>query len=60
MYTRMVIEELLGLWRGMNFVIIPDKNNVTGYQLQNLLQENDGVVGTQMTQKGAYAQAKFS
>jgi hypothetical protein len=56
----MVIEELLCLWRGMNFVVVPDKNNVTWYQRQNLLQENDGMVGTQITQKGAYAQAKFS
>lgn len=60
MDTRMVIDELLCLWRGMNFVVIPDKNNVTWYQRQNLFQENDGVVGTQITQKGAYAQAKFS
>jgi len=54
------MDELLCLWRGMNFVVIPDKNNVTGYQRQNLLQENDGMVGTQITQKGACAQAKFS
>src|SRR3989304_5630664 len=43
MDTRMVVDELLCLWRDMNFMIIPDKNNVTWHQLQNLLQENDGM-----------------
>ncbi len=57
MYTWMVVDELLCLWRAMNFVVIPDKNNVTRHQLQHLLQENDGVHRTQATQKGAYPQA---
>ena len=60
MYTWMVIDELLCLWRDVNFVVIPDKNNVTRYQLQHLLQENDGVLRTQVTQKGAYTQVDLS
>ena len=60
MDTRMVVDELLCLWRDMNFVVIPDKNNVTWHQLQNLLQENDGMLGTQITQKGTHTQADLS
>ena len=60
MDTRMVVNELLCLWRDMNFVVVPDKNNVTWHQLQNLLQENGGMLGTQITQKGADAQANLS
>ena len=60
MDTRMVVEELLCLWRDMDFVIVPDQNNVTWHQLQNLLQENDGMHGTQVTQKGANTQTNPS
>lgn len=60
METWMVVGELLCLRRDMNFVAIPDKNNGTGYQFQHLLQENDGVLRTQVTQKGAYTQADLS
>lgn len=60
MDTRMVVDELLRLWRDMNFVVVPDKNNVTWHQLQNLLQEYDGMLGTQITQKGTDAQTNLS
>lgn len=60
MYTWMVVEELLGLRRDMNFVAIPKQNNVTRHQLQHLFQENDGVPRPQVARKGAYAQADLS
>lgn len=60
METWMVIDEVLCLRRDMNFVVIPDKNNVTRHQLQHLLQENDRVLRTQVTQKGAYTQTDLS
>lgn len=46
MDTRMFVDKLLCLWRDMNFVVVPDKNNVTWRQLQHLLQKNDGLPGT--------------
>lgn len=57
MYTWMVVEKLLCLRRDMNSVAIPEQNDVTRHQLQHLFQENDGVLRTQVAQKGAYAQA---
>jgi hypothetical protein len=56
----MVIDELLGWRRDMNFMAIPDKNNVTRHQLQHLFQEKDGVLRTQVTLKGAYTQTDLS
>jgi hypothetical protein len=41
-------------------VAIPEQNNVARHQLQHLFQENDGVLRTQVAQKGAYAQADLS
>lgn len=60
MDPRMVVDELLCLRRDMNFMVVPDKDNVTWRQLQHLLQKNDGLLGTQITQKGAYTQADLS
>lgn len=60
MDTRMIIDELLCLRRDMNFVVIPDKNNVAWYQFQHLLQENDRVLRSQVTEKGAYTQTNPS
>jgi hypothetical protein len=60
MDTWMFFEELLCWRRDMNFVAMPDKNNVTWYQLQYLLQENDSVFRTQGASKGAYTQADLS
>jgi hypothetical protein len=57
MDTWMFFEELLGWRREMNFVTVPDKNNVTGHEPQHLLQESNGVFRTQGTSKGAYTQA---
>lgn len=56
----MFFEKLLCGRRDMNFVAIPDKNNVTRHQLQHLFQEKDGVLRTQVTSKGAYTQADLS
>jgi hypothetical protein len=44
----------------MNFVAIPDKNNITWHEPQHLLQESDGVFRTQGTSKGAYTQVDLS
>lgn len=60
MHTRMIVDELLCGRRDMNFVVIPDKNNVAGYQFQHLLQENGGLLRTQGTLKGAYTQTNPS
>lgn len=60
MDTRMVVDELLCLWRDMNFVVVPDKNNVAWRQLQHVLQKDDGLLGAQIAQKGAYTQADLS
>ena len=60
MDTWMFFEELLGWRRDMNFVAIPDKNNITRQTLQHLFQEKDGVLRTQGTSKGAYTQADLS
>lgn len=60
MDTWMFCEELLGWRRDMNFVAIPDKNNITWHEPHYLLQENNGVLRTQGTSKGAYTQADLS
>lgn len=58
--TRMVFNEFLRLRRDMNFVIIPDENNVIRRQSQNLFQQKDSVLGSQVALKGARAQTEFS
>lgn len=56
MQTWMSIQELLGLWTDMNFMAVPDKNDRPRCQPQDLFQENDRVLRTQVTQKGANTQ----
>ncbi len=60
MHARMIFDELLCLWRGMDFVIIPDKNNITRRQPQNLFQQNDDVFRTQVALKRAHTQTELS
>lgn len=60
MHPRMVFDELLCLRRGMDFVIIPDKDNIARHQPQNLFQQKDDVLRTQIALKGAYTQTDLS
>lgn len=60
MHPRMIFNELLRLRRGMDFVIIPDKNNITRHQPQNLFQQKDDVRRTQVALKGAHTQTELS
>ena len=52
--ARMLLNELQGLRRAMDFMIVPDENNRTGYPTKQLLQKEDGVVGAQTAQKRPY------
>ena len=60
MHSRMIFNELLCLRRGMDFVIIPDKNNITRHQPQNLFQQKDDVLRTQVALKRAHTQTELS
>lgn len=53
----MIFKELLCLRRDMNFVAIPDQKDGTRREPQHLLQENDRMLRTQVTLKGADTQA---
>jgi len=52
----MLLDELLGLRRDVNLVAVPEQNDRTRQAVQQLDQEKDGMLRTQVTLKGAYAQ----
>lgn len=60
MHARMVFDELLCLRRGVDFMIIPDKDNIARHQPQNLFQQKDDVLRTQVALKGAYTQTDLA
>lgn len=60
MDTRMVVDELLCFRRDMDFVIVPDQDHLARHQPQNLFQQKDDVLGTQVTLKGAHTQTNLS
>ena len=56
MQTRMLLDEVLSLQRDVNLVAVPEQNDRTRQAVQQLDQEKDGMLGTQVTLKGTYAQ----
>ena len=54
----MFLNELLCLWANMNFVIVPDQNDLTSNQVQQLFQKGNRMTGTQMTWIRAHGQSQ--